>query len=1111
MHTLYKLKNARRSYLLQKFPWIFGSPIKLLALTCLFVSPFFATSAFAQEMPMTPEEFSDYLEENYLTKKGDRINRFDAPPMLSYYPASLKTSGRIYMRNRWEQVHSGQSLRSRSFNGNPSNEGMPTEMEILEDESPEKPGENDTQDTGQMIENFGSGKKMVNRVFISGSNGPEVPVIEPSPATASEDDGAIPLSNGTGIKNNNESVIYQAIIGDGPWGSAEAGTGDFDFYMVSAKAGTTIQIDVNTPSPFEDLDPFIAVWDEFGFILAFNDDDAFSFDSFLSFDVPVDGNYFISVAGFGSFVPNDPFDPGSGAGFGSEGEYEIIFTTIDQSDVDFYVFDLKKGDLFGADITGRSAPFLSVKRPAQDEAVGTNLPSNIFYPIENPLPKMGQTSVGYIAEEDGKYAIEVSQNAGPYEMELFATRSNFEVNPRMTQVLFIDYDGSDFDAGEFFGGEPTGTVQLSPFRDFLENWGIENTDENVKRITKRITKVVEENIQEDLEHLGINENFRVKIVANDGTEADDFEPKSSPGFPVSKVIVGGTIEESGIGTIGIAQSIDLGNYDTEEIALVLLDVLSDSATGFPADLTYAINDLILAEGVDIEDAVVTAVGNVTSHEAGHYLGNWHNDGFNETSVIMDEGPGGFFNLAGVGPSGVFGAEDQIDVDFNADFYSTGEVFSGFENNAVNTAFALSFTNRGPLSGDPDCEFINLAEGKPAMQSSTYGNGVASIAVDGDTDGSRGPWDNPSIMHTNKEMQPWWSVDLEEKVAIDFIQIFNRTDCCEDRLKDFFVYVSSEPIDGSKSNEELAADPAIATRFYAGTPHGFEAIGLEKEVGRYVMIKLAGEGFLHFSELELYGCPIPECKPNRNLALYQSTMQSSTYGNGNSSIAVDGDIDGSRGPWTNPSIIHTEKEMQPWWAVDLGEKVSVESVRILNRSDCCEDRLRDFYVHVSPYPIDGSKSNADLLADPAISSEFYEGTPPAYEEIDFYGDVGRYVMVKLSGEGFLHFAEFEVFGCPLNPNSSKRFADARTGLSDAATSSLSAAPNPFSDNFLLEFRGGTPEYGYVELVNIVGQVVDAKRMENLNQITLGDGLPSGVYFVRFTEGEITHQLKVIKSQ
>ena len=1020
MHTLYKLKNARRSYLLQKFPWIFGSPIKLLALTCLFVSPFFATSAFAQEMPMTPEELADYIQKNLLTKERKDINPFDAPPMLSYYPETMRGNLNAYTEWRKKLVHGSQILRSRSYGGG---EGNLTEIEIKEDESIEKPGKNDTQDTGQLIENVGSMKGKVNRVFISGATGPVKGELPITSGTASEDDGAIPLSNGTGIKEGTEqAVVFNEVVGDGPRGSLEGtGTGDFDFYVFSATAGTIITIDINTAEPFGDLDSYVVVWGEDGLIYAESGEDATSFDSFIEFSVPFDGTYFISVGGYFSFFPLDPFDPESPSigseifGFpppGSEGEYEMIVTAIiPDKDVDFYVFDLKKGDLLGADITGSplTAPFLSVKRPTQDEAVGTNLPSNIFYPIENPLPKMGQTSVGYIAEEDGMYAIEVSNNIGPYEMEMFVTRSNFEVNPKMTQVIFLDYDGSDFDTGEFFGGEPTGTVQLSPFRDFLENWGIENTDENVKRITKRITKVVEENIQEDLEHSGINENFRVKIVANDGTEADDFEPKSSPGFPVSKVIVGGTIEESGIGTIGIAQSIDLGNYDTEEIALVLLDVLSDSATGLSADLTYAINDLILAEGVNIEDAVVTTVGNVTSHEAGHYLGNWHNDGFNETSVIMDEGPGGFFNLAGVGPSGVFGAEDQIDVDFNADFYSTGEVFSGFENNAVNTAFALSFTNRGPLSGDPDCEFINLAEGKPAMQSSTYGNGVASIAVDGDTDGSRGPWDNPSIMHTNKEMQPWWSVDLEEKVAIDFIQIFNRTDCCEDRLKDFFVYVSSEPIDGSKSNEELAADPAIATRFYAGTPHGFEAIGLEKEVGRYVMIKLAGEGFLHFSELELYGCPIPECKPNRNLALYQSTMQSSTYGNGNSSIAVDGDIDGSRGPWTNPSIIHTEKEMQPWWAVDLGEKVSVESVRILNRSDCCEDRLRDFYVHVSPYPIDGSKSNADLLADPAISSEFYEGTPPAYEEIDFYGDVGRYVMVKLSGEGFLHFAEFEVFG------------------------------------------------------------------------------------------------------
>ena len=41
------------------------------------------------------------------------------------------------------------------------------------------------------------------------------------------------------------------------------------------------------------------------------------------------------------------------------------------------------------------------------------------------------------------------------------------------------------------------------------------------------------------------------------------------------MIVGGTIDQSGIPTIGIAQYIDPGNYGHEDSALVLLDVLSD--------------------------------------------------------------------------------------------------------------------------------------------------------------------------------------------------------------------------------------------------------------------------------------------------------------------------------------------------------------------------------------------------------------------------------------------------------------------------------------------------------------------------------------------------------
>ena len=59
-------------------------------------------------------------------------------------------------------------------------------------------------------------------------------------------------------------------------------------------------------------------------------------------------------------------------------------------------------------------------------------------------------------------------------------------------------------------------------------------------------------------------------MINSKDNADQFGKEN-----VSRVIVGGTIAQSGISTIGIAQYIDPGNYGHEDSAVVLLDVLSD--------------------------------------------------------------------------------------------------------------------------------------------------------------------------------------------------------------------------------------------------------------------------------------------------------------------------------------------------------------------------------------------------------------------------------------------------------------------------------------------------------------------------------------------------------
>ena len=69
---------------------------------------------------------------------------------------------------------------------------------------------------------------------------------------------------------------------------------------------------------------------------------------------------------------------------------------------------------------------------------------------------------------------------------------------------------------------------------------------------------------------------------------------------------------------------------------------------------------------------------------------------------------------------------------------------------------------------------NLALGKPAFQSSTYSEELASRAVDGDTSAR---YSQGSCTHTLPEPLPWWYVDLQDVYRVQEIVITNRADCC----------------------------------------------------------------------------------------------------------------------------------------------------------------------------------------------------------------------------------------------------------------------------------------------------------------------------------------------
>merc|ERR1712238_234579 len=76
-------------------------------------------------------------------------------------------------------------------------------------------------------------------------------------------------------------------------------------------------------------------------------------------------------------------------------------------------------------------------------------------------------------------------------------------------------------------------------------------------------------------------------------------------------------------------------------------------------------------------------------------------------------------------------------------------------------------------------------GGTASQSSNnnYPAAIASLAIDGNLDTM---WSGGSVTHTDGEMNPWWKVVLDTEQIIGSIRVYNRGDCCSDRLDDAMI-------------------------------------------------------------------------------------------------------------------------------------------------------------------------------------------------------------------------------------------------------------------------------------------------------------------------------------
>lgn len=554
----------------------------------------------------------------------------------------------------------------RTSGGRAPARAVPTPFVHAEAEPAGTLGANDTAATAERLSRFGTAAAKRNAVRILGEL--HEPTFETDQLTTAEDQGSIPLATDTGIPAVRDGVRINSRIGNGPHGSAGDQSGDFDFFEVGATEGQAI----TASTAGSKLDSVLAVWSSDGDLVAFNDDvQVPDLTSRVRYRVPSDGQYFVMVGAFndGGPLPEDPFDSGSGIGLGEEDTYTAEITVGD-ADIDRYAVQLRSGDVLGGVIDG-SSPDITVTRPDGVETVGSALDRSALYPADSRLPGGGNATFAYVAEQPGWYSVSTADGAGTYDILLEAYRPGSTTAQKNTvQTVFLDFDGERVNTAVWGG---SGVRTLSPFSSFVAKWGL--TSAQQRPVLNRIIATVKENIRTDLRQHGLNNRVDVKVL----NSRDNKDPWGRPN--VSRVIVGGTIDQSGIDTIGISSSIDPGNFDGEDQALVMLDALSDEA-----DFDFSLNHY-LDDSSNRVAFVGTAVGNVVSHEIGHGIGSYHVDQDNDVLNLMDQG-GNYPLLYGVGDDGIGGTADDPDVDFGEDVYNPSEYFTGIEDTLNNSAWGF---------------------------------------------------------------------------------------------------------------------------------------------------------------------------------------------------------------------------------------------------------------------------------------------------------------------------------------------------------------------------------------------------------------------------------------
>uniref|UniRef100_H3AU98 Fucolectin tachylectin-4 pentraxin-1 domain-containing protein n=1 Tax=Latimeria chalumnae TaxID=7897 RepID=H3AU98_LATCH len=293
---------------------------------------------------------------------------------------------------------------------------------------------------------------------------------------------------------------------------------------------------------------------------------------------------------------------------------------------------------------------------------------------------------------------------------------------------------------------------------------------------------------------------------------------------------------------------------------------------------------------------------------------------------------------------------------------------------------------------------NVALQGIAKQSSLYHVfGAPEHAIDGNNNST---YSAESCTRTHHEFGPWWRLDLLQPHKISTIRITNRGDCCSEHLKGAEIRIGNSLDNSSKKY------PKCGT-FRSVTPGATVTFSCKGMVGRYVTIIIPGRReYLTLCEVQVFGVPIQHVKfpIENNVALQGVAVQSSLYHSlGVPEHAIDGN---QNSIYRAESCSHTNKDLNPWWRLDLLQPHKISTIDVTNRGDCCEERLQGAEIRIGN-SLDNNGNN-----NPKCGT-FTSSIPGDTVSFSCKGMEGRYVTVVIpKRREYLTLCEVQVFGVPV---------------------------------------------------------------------------------------------------